>query len=93
MFETQYCALAYPVHEVCILIVIALSRTSSVSQAPVIWNNQKWNIDFFEEYEVSLSEYIGIGQVETCYLPSTAFSPSFEDIAQPMVIEDASDED
>ena len=91
MFETQYYALAYPVHEVYILIVIALSRTSSVSQAPVIWN-QKWNIDFVEEYEVSLSEYTGIGPVETCYLPSTAFSPLFEDIAQPMVIEDTSDE-
>ena len=53
----------------------------------------EWNVDFINEVYDSLSPYIDNGAVRKCYKPRDAFSASFEDFAQNLAIDDATDED
>jgi hypothetical protein len=54
--------------------------------------NQNWKVNFIEAFDGSLSE-LGNRWGQTCYTENKGFSPSFEDFARGLVIDDASDED
>ena len=69
-------------------ILLGLSATDALSDGYDV----KWNLDFIESYN-SLPAYSGNDVSRTCYLPNVAFSSSFEEFSQNLVINDASDED
>jgi hypothetical protein len=69
--------------------------TTSDASSSNEWN-QNWTVNFVEAFDGRiLGQPYGIGAVGsgTCYSVSEGFSPSFEDFARGLAIDDASDED
>jgi hypothetical protein len=68
-----------------------LLTTNEVS-ASEGWN-QNWTIDFLEAFDGSILSGSDSGSDQRCYTLNEGFSPSFEDFARGLVINDESDED
>jgi hypothetical protein len=69
--------------------------TTSDASSSNEWN-QNWKVNFVEAFDGSiLGQTHDIGAVGsgTCYTVNQGFSPSFEDFARDLAIDDASDED